>query len=295
MFPAVTHHAFSDETHHNKGRFRGIAAVTAPVQIAAEAAQSLRHLLTAGGVKELKWEKIRTARERLAAIHLLDWLFKQDGRLRADVLTWDTEDARHRVCSRDDQANLHRMYHHLFRNVLQRRWPKGSVWKLYPDEQDSMDWNKVHDVLYAVSIKPLEKRLTDGPGAKLSWEVFYRIVQIVPSHSDAEPLIQLADLLAGMSAFSRSHLSQFLEWEESASGQMSLVEREPDCLSTGEKEKCSVLSHFYDKCRSSRLQISLQSSKGLSTRNPRTFLNFWHYVPQRVQDRAPLRKHATAS
>jgi hypothetical protein len=124
MAVEVTHVAYSDETHHNVGRFKGIGVVTAAIQHATRASEEVKAILATASVSELKWEKLRTARDRMAAIRVTDWLFTRIDVLRIDILTWDIEDARHRLQGRDDAANLQRMYHHLMNNVL-RRYPTG--------------------------------------------------------------------------------------------------------------------------------------------------------------------------
>jgi hypothetical protein len=109
MVVEVTHVAYSDETHHNVGRFKGIGVVTSTVDNATRASEEVKAILATANVSELKWEKLRTARDRIAAIQVADWLFSRINVLRVDVLTWDIEDPRHRLRGRDDVANLHRM------------------------------------------------------------------------------------------------------------------------------------------------------------------------------------------
>jgi hypothetical protein len=167
------------------------------------------------------------------------------------------------------------------------------MWRLYPDEQDSMDWNKVHDILHAVSrTTSLQRSIGEPQSLKLSLETHYRIMQIVPSRSEDEPLIQIADLLAGMSAFSRTHFEDFNRWVECSIGQSSFLENTSLSFSGGIKEKCAVLSEFHRSSRQHGLPISLNSTRGLTTRDPKCSLNFWHYVPQRANDKAPLKQPA---
>src|SRR5690242_3567358 len=94
-----THIAFADETHHNVGRYRGVALISMPYDLAALASHDVRHLLTQSDVSEFKWSKLRTAKTRFAAMKLLDYVIAHaiTGDLRVDVLTWDTEDFRHKV------------------------------------------------------------------------------------------------------------------------------------------------------------------------------------------------------
>jgi hypothetical protein len=72
-------------------------------------------------------------------------------------------------------------------------------------------------------------------------------VQIVPSKSEVEPLIQVADLLTAMAAFSRTHIETYRRWKERESGRENLLEKEEQPLTVGEREKCAVLSGFRDR------------------------------------------------
>jgi hypothetical protein len=89
-------------------------------------------------------------------------------------------------------------------------------------------------------------------------------VQIVPSKSEVEPLIQVADLLTAMAAFSRTPIETYRRWKERESGRENLLEKEEQTLTVGEREKCAVLSGFRDRCHRC----------------------VWHYEPQRQADKA---------
>lgn len=239
MAVEISHVAYSDETHHNVGRFRGIGVVTAALSHATQASEEVKAILAVATVRELKWQKLRTARDRMAAIQVTEWLFSKIDALRVDVLTWDIEDPRHRLPGRDDVANLHRMYHHLMNSAL-RRYPTGRTWKVYPDEQDSIDWERVHDFLDGADMRSRFQK--SGPLTyRMHFEKDFRIVQIVPSKSEIEPLIQVADLLAGMATFSRTKFETHRKWKKQESGQEHLFEKEEQTFSSGEREKCAVL------------------------------------------------------
>jgi hypothetical protein len=288
MIVDVSHVAYSDETHYNVGRFKGIGVVSAAINHATLASDEVRRILATANVNELKWEKLRTARDRMAAIRVTDWLFTKINVLRVDVLTWDIEDPRHKIHGRDDVANLHRMFHHLMKNVL-RRYPRGSTWKLYPDEQDSIEWERVHDFLDSAGTRSQFVQNIGALTYRLRFEKEFRIVQIVPSKSHVEPLIQVADLFAGMAAFSRTHIETYRKWQEQESGQTHLFKKEEHTFTSGEREKCAVLSDLRHRCTGYRLPVTLISTSGLQTRDPRIALNFWHYEPQRQSDKAPIR------
>jgi hypothetical protein len=150
-----SHIAYTDETRYNVGRFRGIALITLKREDKDWLSSDLHRLLKESEVSEFKWEKLASARERFAALKLLDFVVKNsmNGEMRVDVLTWDIEDSRHKVKKRDDIANLQRMYYHLFRNVLCERWPDNCSWNLCPDEHTALRWDQIEDFLDIASIK----------------------------------------------------------------------------------------------------------------------------------------------
>lgn len=290
MSVEASHHAYSDETHHNFGRFKGIAVISASLDEATLASREVGTLLAEVNLSELKWEKLRTARDRVGALKIAELFFRKLDVLRADILTWDIEDSRHRLHGRDDVENMHRMYHHLLKDVLRKRWPTGAKWRLYPDQQDSIDWERVHDILdNAGTVAQFQSELSKPLTFRLQLKRDFSVVQVVPSQSHVEPLIQLADLMAGMAAFSRTHIDTYRAWKRQASGQTSLFDLPIEKFSRGEQEKCAFLANFKDRCRKLGLSVSLNSTNGLRTHDQRGALNFWHYEPQRQSDKAPTR------
>jgi hypothetical protein len=285
----ASHHGYSDETNHNTGRFKGIGLVTACADTATRLSNEVREILASANVSELKWAKVRTARDRLGAIRVLEWVFNNLHALRVDVLTWDIEDGRHKIDRRDDAENIHRMYHHLLRNVLQRKWPDDSAWRLFPDEQDSMDWQRVHDVLDSAS----GTNRNQGIIARMRSLKEFRVVQVTPCRSHNEPLIQLADLFAGVAAFSRANLTKYQHWKQLEDRQTLLFAAPTIVISSGEREKFAFLSELHHKCKQQQLRVSLNSTGGLETRDPNLRLNFWHYATQRYSDKAPTRPMAS--
>ena len=291
------HMAYADESYITGSRYRSVAVVTLESGSAAETGLLLRELLDDSGLEEFKWEKLRQARERFAALKMLDLTvgFAVQGRLRADVLVWDTQDERHSVMGRDDVANLQRMYYHLFRNVLQRRWPSGSTWHLYPDENSALDWMTIHDCLDASGLGlSAEGDLFEEGEFRLRLARDFHILQIHESCSAKTPLCQLADLFAGLGAYSRSSYTKYERWLRSQSEQLSLgleivgVDR-PIKLSNRDRERCLVIRHLDEQCKRRRLGVGLRSSQGFRTYDPSNPINFWLYQPQRPEDIAPVR------
>ncbi|MDR9755236.1 MAG: hypothetical protein RJR35_00575 [Thermoanaerobacterales bacterium] len=68
----VTHIAFSDESHHNIGRFRCISMVSLKSEHRKLISDKLQSILASEGVKEFKWTRTRGIKERNIGIKLLN-------------------------------------------------------------------------------------------------------------------------------------------------------------------------------------------------------------------------------
>lgn len=292
METGITHVGFSDESNWNKGRFRSLGLVTAPVEALDDLNQRLTQLLDESGVSEFKWKKLRGAKERFAAQKMCDLAvdLAPSGWPRVDVLIWDIQDSRHDIPARDDIANLQRIYYHLFRNVLRSRWPHSAVWRLHPDEHTAMDWNTVQDCLENVADRLEIERSVFTKGQfriRLRREFGLEEIRSVSSHE--QPLLQLADLFAGMAVFSRDQFDAYQEWLAAKDPQSRLFDdrNEAPDASRSSRERFLVLQHLDDACKRRKLGVSLKSKRGLWTPKPENPLNFWMYEPQHPADRAP--------
>jgi hypothetical protein len=293
--PKPSHVAYADESQYNSGRHRGIALVTAAVDGAIALQHELQWLLLQSDLAEFKWRHLDGVKRRFAAVKMLDCAVRAvlGGRVRVDVLTWDVRDSRHDLRGRDDIANLHRMYYHLFKNVLSQRWPRDSTWALYPDRNTAIDWPAIADFLAMASIRADVSRdifTTGGLGFVLKRE--FRIVELTPRVSREESLIQLADLFVGMAVYSRARFDRYESWRQTLGPQPALFQDQTQpatVLSAADRERCQVLEAFDQLCKKHRLGVSLRTRRGLRTPHPRQPLNFWWYEPQSEADKAPVR------
>lgn len=288
----ITHVGFSDESNWNKGRFRSLGLITVPVDALDHLERELNDLLAQSGIREFKWEKLRQAKERFGAQKMCDFTIRHalNRRLRVDVLIWDIEDSRHHVSGRDDIANLQRMYYHLFHNVLRLRWPSNAVWRLHPDEHTAMDWQTVADCLQnAAQRLERERSLFTGGKFQLRLRREFGIEEIRSVSSSDQPLLQLADLFAGMAVLSREQFDEYQKWLNQTRGQPKLLEDHDDTLraSGSSKERFYILGYFDNACKSHKLGVSLNKKRGLWTPSPVNLLNFWMYEPQHPEDKAP--------
>lgn len=288
-----THITFSDETQHNVGRYKAIAAVTVPFAEVERLQAELAVIIKTANLSEMKWEKVRNAKYRHGTMAALDWAFTC-GSISVDVLAWDIDDSRHSVKRRDDIENLHRMHHHLLKNVMSRRGGGKSAFILKPDQNSAMRWKDVDTFLSHKSVEavPLNNL---GEGFKFGFRIKYNLHRIEPADSHDTPLVQLADIFAGMMAFSYRDFGVYQTWLAEQQGQGGLFSSPVQCndASRGEEEKCRVLDSVHAKIRTAKLPIGLIHTKGLSTFAPMCSFNFWMWQSQRESDKAPIRPIVT--
>jgi hypothetical protein len=284
-----THIAFSDESRYTSGQYRALAVVSLVVADRDSFDAELREMFDESGVRELSWKKLTSARDRLAAQKVLDWTLGQAAarRLRADVMTWDTHDRRHAVRHRNDIENLARMYHHLLHNVLAVRWPDEAVWAVHPDENTAMTWKRVVEFLRLKE----PHRDTDAPRLWEPGKRRFYLLQLQPVRSHEQPVVQLADLLAGLGSYSRTRYSAYKAWTAHERQQHALWDEltSPDWTGS-ERERFQVLSAFNEACKAGKFRVSLDTHAGFRTMDPTSPVNFWWYEPQHETDRAPTRR-----
>ncbi len=288
--------AFSDESSHNVHRFRSIGLVTMAGSFYTDVKKRLEELLEESDTRELKWSKVSNAKYRLAALKFFDEVIDraQQKELRVDVLIWDIKDSRHKIYGRDDVKNLQRLYYQLFKHVFKKRWPVETTWTLYPDENNAMDWDRMEDFLDAAGIgfEPIESS-SDLRLFKMRLERDFHVNQIEPLESHKEPLVQVADLFAGVAVFSRESFDRYFTWIKRESNHKTLFEFDEaagERFTNAEINRFPIINAINKRLKSARMQVSLKGSQGFETKNPRSPINFWLYRPQHEKDKAPTRK-----
>lgn len=291
-----THVAYADESYYSKERFRSISVLTFEKKNKSSISNAFRVLIEDSNVKEFKWSKLRQARERFAATKIIDKAFElaANRQLRIDTLIWDTHDTRHSILGRDDIANLQRMYYHLFKNVMERRWGKLSSWELYPDENTALNWISVHDYLNIAGLTmEVDHQMLENKPFKIRLTRDFQINKIEEVSSIKEPLSQVTDLFAGIGAYSHSAYHKYSHWLEIENGQLMLdfgLLNEANKITNSEKDRFRIIKHLDEQGKKNRLGISLNTGKGLKTFDPKSPINFWVYTPQHSNDKAPKRK-----
>ncbi|GIV88749.1 MAG: hypothetical protein KatS3mg055_1267 [Chloroflexus sp.] len=290
-----THIAYADESYYTKERYRSIAVVTFAAEHHDPIKRSFKECILSSGLKEFKWTKLRQARERFAALKIINTAIglAVGKKLRIDVLIWDTQDDRHRIRGRDDIANLERMYYHLFKNVLQRRWPSESKWYLFPDENSALDWATVQDYLDSAGLTVSDStNLFDQRPFSIRVSRDFQIMHIQEVTSASEPICQVADLFAGIGAYSYLAYSRYTDWLSTEQDRLSVGLDVNVKLSNSECERFLVIKYLNECCKHHKLRVGFSSSRGFRTYDPRFPVNFWLYAPQHSDDKAPVKAHS---
>ena len=165
------------------------------------------------------------------------------------------------------------------------------MWSLHPDENSTLDWDQVRSFLNTASV------LKPGLAPQISNDLFeylvidFHVVQISEVCSTDAFIAQLADLFAGMGPYSYSNYELYKQWESDLSPQMSFLAQQHKVkpLSNRDKERCLVISHLIANCKKCKLGVGINTAKGLRTFSPSNPINFWFYIPQHEEDRAPTK------
>ncbi len=228
---------------------------------------------------ELKWSKIKgddKAKDAIQVISKVVQLSLQRS-LRADILTWDMHDSRHHnVFRRDDAQNQQNMFRMLFRDVFTKRWGNTiNYWSLSVDKQGLMSPELLRIHLDIFSDLP---------------------VDVGEADSKDVPFIQVADVFAGMGAYSWQKSESFHNWKRQHVGQQTLLgfsEHLPDkCMTKVDKHRFNLLEAFTAVLRKCDMPVVLDTTQGLWTKNPNEEncnINFWQYTPQGDYDKAPVK------
>ncbi len=289
--PTIDYFVFSDESRHTEGRFRSIAAVSLPASLVEDLSAKLSDVMKCAVKGELKWRNVgRGGKKNVPrATATLDFFLSHlCSGLRLDILIWDTHDPRHAVKARDDVANYSRMFFHLHRNLMKRRGT-GNRFHLRPDKLVTINWNTIRDCLN--SDGTWRKGTQEILGEEFRW-VIPKVATFKEVESALTPFVQLADLIAGMAAYTSTNPETIRTLLARGPNQAELFSEDHTTRrnpSDTDRGRFKVVSHLYNACKSKRLGVSLKTQGYLLTRDPRNPVNFWHYKPQHSKDKAPTK------
>jgi hypothetical protein len=280
---------YSDESNYNKGRFRSIAAISGKRNTLKEAQEILSTELDKYNITEVKWGGVKSHYPKIqAAYQFIEVLFNYILRkkVRVDIIIWDTYDFRHKIKNRDDKVNFEIMYYNLLRHISRRY--KNYIWDFFPDQQSMINWEKMREFLNnTYESKSLNMKTTNKAQCKIKFD------QVDERDSKKAPLIQLADLFAGIGNFSRENKEKYRHWKINIKSdkQISLFDNHDisNELSKADEKRFKFIEDLYNKSKNNNLSISLNKNQYLKTYNPNCRINFWHYTPKRMSDKAPTK------
>lgn len=278
---------YADESYITNNRFRSISFFSFNSEQKEMLNSVLYEILVISDVKELKWEKLKSAKYKFCALKVLDSIFDhiETASIRIDTIIWDTHDERHNVFNRDDIANDERMFYHLSHHALRNR-PRNSCWFIYPDERNCIDWKTLSECIQKQGnhIREAEKSLW----GRFLHDSHYQIEEFSPVQSHDHPETQVADLFAGLSVFAQEKGSLFKKWQASKTPSL-FDEFLNEEFSNKDNIRFEILQHLLALVKQKNLPVSFLKPKGLRTWKPSSPLNFWQYQPQRKDDKAPVK------
>lgn len=289
------YHIYSDESSSPNNRYRTLGAISGEQKNIKNLRYILKNVLKNTGVTEVKFEEIRTHSSKIkAATKFIEAgiLEAANKNIRIDVLLWDVKDKRHSIIGRDDIANYGRMYYKMISHIG-RKWDIQR-WFFYPDTLSSINWLDISQCLNKTTFEKYPSELFDIFRNK--GQLFF-VREVRPQESHKEPIVQLADIFAGFSWFSKIKGDNFIKWRE------HLDTRKQPCLfninDNTEKfdrlkettaNRFKLLNIIVKLCRKYKLGVSIKTNKQLTTFDPNQKINFWTYEVQSDMDKAPVRK-----
>lgn len=288
------HLIFSDESGWDKdNRFGSLAKISGTYNSTKELNECLKKVLNDFNRNEIKFKAVKGHDSKKLAFEFfkIGFSFMQQSKIKIHVLVWDKQDSRHKIIGRSDVENLKRMYYHNLK-VLKTHWALDTEWSFYPDEFSDIDWK--NDVVKYLIDKSLIKK---DPFQLSFFDEFHQVRikynNVKELQSDKYPIIQLADLFAGIIRTSRLESDKFYNWYilKKNENQSSLFGNQLSSeISNNLLPKFELMYDFKCLADSKSMGLNLSSEKYFKTFNCKRNLHVWHYKPQGDYDKAPLRK-----
>jgi hypothetical protein len=287
------HLIFSDESGwESSNRFGSLAKISGNHENTKELNSVLKEILEKNNKKEIKFKDVDGHDTKQIAIDFLNKSFEflHASKIKVHVLVWDKHDSRHNVPNRCDIENMKRMYYHNMK-VLLKHWNVETKWEFYPDEFTPINWkNDVIKYIENTNLLKNESQLELFQVFKgMSFPTFQNTKELL---SGSYPIIQLADIYAGLIRTSRKESDNFNLYylSKKDENQLSLFDdRQTLNISKSLRTKFDVMVHFKEKADSLRMGVSFSENKYFKTFNCKGNINIWHYEPQGPFDKAPTR------
>jgi len=212
-----THFAYSDEScYTTSDNFGAISILSFTAEIKSQLESTIFPFL--GEMpNEYKWSKFESRNYLDVSKQIFDVLFQYaiHGQLRIDAIIWQTNDPRYPRNQTNSGEKLSVLYYIRLRDMLSKRWGADGHWAIFVDEQGQMNWEELESYLEYASRNKFASTLL-GPKYDLNWllqnHTKYSLEKLESVSSCDEPFVQIADIFAGMAAYSHNRSSLLLEW-----------------------------------------------------------------------------------
>lgn len=290
---------YSDECNYNSWNYWSIWVISGKQSSLESLKNELDELLKHYKKEYIEYKKIDgdSTKEKLAINFIIKTLHHcMKWNVRIDVLTWNNSDSRNWINGRDDIANLVRMYYHITHYSI-RNWKWETIeWDFYPDEHTAINWRT--DVINHIENTNLSKN------NKLENTIFWELKNFhypkINNHNEIKShentLLQIIDIYTWLCNFSFINWENFIKWKDKSDRekiwQLNMFEEQLN-FSKWILSKFRLLNIFLEECKKNKLWISINTNKYLNTPDKWKLsnINFWHYVPQHENDKAPIKQH----
>lgn len=233
--------------------------------------------VNARGIGEVKFVKItrynspktQAARAFIKAAISYFAIYKK---IRIDTITRDNQPY-------GKKPDLEHMYYCLLSHIV-RQW-QNTKWDFYPDVNSKINWS---DIISFLNLARLQKKVKNPLLVELLLREnpLFQFSKIEQLCSIKEPLIQLADLFAGLARFSNEQNVDCSEWivnqENGWQSKMNMgVNKESNPIPQTNRCRYQIISELYSLCSKHRLYVSIKTKKHLWTRKHNSPVNFWDY------------------
>lgn len=202
-------------------------------------------------------------------------------KIRIDTITMDNQYLFSTFPDYNVEQKLEHMYYCLLSHIV-RQW-NNVKWNFYPDVNSKVNWNKI--VLFLNKTR-LSKKIDKGPlllELMFNENPLFQFGEVKQLTSIKEPLIQLADIFAGIARFSHEENVDCTKWGvKQKNWQQSEMEVGEDIrissISLTQECRYSLIWELYNLCGKHRLWVSVKTKKHLWTRKNNSPINFWDYL-----------------
>ena len=275
--------AYSDESGTNVGdRYTSVSVVSGEAEALNYLRDKLGETLRDKNLDEVKFSKVTRWGLPVteAAVDFVGCVvnFAVYNRVRIDTITTDNWCVSGGDYDSGSEPDLEGMYRRMLPNVG-RRW-RCTKWDFYPDENSGVNWSGFASSLNMTSILTAEGN-KEAFIDRTDEDAQFQFSEVEELDSVGEPLIQVADVFAGIARFSHEDNGGFAEWVARGDGRQGIlipsmawdkgnITRLTEC-------RYRIISRLYSLCRRHRLYVSLRSGKHLRTWRPQSPINFWDY------------------